>query len=231
MLRPRAHLPLALVLAAAVAIFLAAASSDLASLPVHSAAPSGSQAAITFRKIFKSSYPEFVEIKIDESGSGAFDIRQLDEAANPQPFVSGAALVAKIFALAAKLHNFNGIDLELHRRIANLGQKTFRYEKGPEAHEVTFNYATNADAAALLDLFEGIALEEQHISDLLRTLRYDRLGVNDVLVETDDDYSHNLLPEPQRLLGALDQAAADEAIVDIARRRARSLAARIRSAQ
>jgi len=228
----RAHPPLARVLPAALAILLAAASlAFAASAAVRAPAPPGAHATITFRKIFKSSYPEFVEIKLEDSGSGTFDIRQLEDDANPQPFEAGPALVAKIFSLAAKLHDFNGIDLDLHKRIANLGAKTFRYEKGGEAHEVTFNYTLNPAATELLNIFEGLSRQQQDLSDLLRTLRYDRLGVNDVVVETDDDYSHNLLPEPRRLLAALDQVAADEGIVDIARRRARALAARIRSAQ
>ncbi len=218
-------------LASALAFVLAAVSSAPAALPSASADQSARQATITFRKVFKSSYPEFVEIKIDDSGSGTFDIRQLEDAANPQPFEAGAPLVGKIFSLAARLHNFNGIDLDLHKRLANLGEKTFRYEKGGEEHEVTFNYTLDRSASELLNIFEGLARQEQDLSDLVRTLRYDRLGVNDVVVETDDDYAHNLLPEPQRLLGALDQAAGDERVVDIARRRARDLAARIRSAQ
>ena len=45
---------------------------------------------VTFRKIFKSSYPEFVEIKVSQSGSGTYDIRQLDEEANPSSFEIGA---------------------------------------------------------------------------------------------------------------------------------------------
>jgi len=224
------HLALAPVLAAALAMVLAVASIALAAPPQAPADTSVGQATITFRKVFKSSYPEFVEIKIDESGSGTFDIRQLEDTANPQPFEVGATLVGRIFALAAALHDFNGIDLELHRRLANLGEKTFRYEKDGETHEVTFNYTRDASATELLNIFEGLALQEQELSDLIHNLRYDRLGVNDVLVEMDDDYTHNLLPEPQRLLAALDQAAADENIVDIARRRARALAARIRSA-
>jgi len=186
-------------------------------------------ATITFRKIFKSSYPEFVEIKIRDSGSGTYDIRQLDEEANPQPLALTAQLTQRIFQLAATLHDFEGVDLEVHRRIANLGQKTFRYEKGGDAHEVTFNYTLNDSATQLLNIFEGISREQGDLADLERTRRYDRLGVNDVLLQVEDDYAKKLLPEPDRLLPALDAIAADEKIIDIARDRARGLANRIRN--
>lgn len=188
-------------------------------------------ATITFRKVFKTSYPEFVEIKVTDAGSGTYDIRQLDEDANPQPLELGNGLVQRIFQLAEQLHDFQGVDLEVHRRIANLGQKTFRYEKGGDAHEVTFNYTLNEPASQLLDIFEGIAREQTDLSDLRRTMRYDRLGVNDVLVQVDSDYGKKLLPEPSALLPTLDAIAADEKIIDIARERARTLASKIRGSR
>lgn len=192
------------------------------------AAPQGS-ATITFRKIFKSSYPEFVEIKVTESGTGTFDIRQLDESANPQPLTLGTDLAQRIFQLAAALHDFEGIALEAHRRIANLGQKTFGYEKGGETHEVTFNYTSNESANQLLEIFEGVSREEGDISDLQRTMRYDRLGVNDVMTQVLNDYNQKLLPDPQQLLPTLDAIAKDDQIINIARDKARNLAGKIRT--
>jgi hypothetical protein len=191
--------------------------------------PSSDSPTITYRKIFKSSYPEFVEIKLNESGHGTFDIRQLDEAAVPQPFEIDASLAGRIFALAAKLHNFQGVDLDIHRRIANLGEKSLRYDKGAETHEVKFNYTLDDSASQLAVIFEGLARQTTDLSDLQRTMRYDRLGVNDVLQQIEQDYKNKLFPEPERLLPALDQLAADDKFIDIARQRARSLAGRIRA--
>jgi hypothetical protein len=201
----------------------------LAVAPLALANAAKDDATITFRKIFKSSYPEFVEIKVTDAGFGTYDIRQLDEEASPQPFEIGAPLVQKIFGLAGKLRDFDGIDLDVHRRIANLGQKTFCYERGGVSHEVTFNYTLDPSATQLLDIFEGLSRQQTDLSDLQRTMRYDRLGVNDVLRQIEKDYNRNLLPEPARLLPALDQLAADERFIDIARQRARTLAGRIRN--
>lgn len=184
---------------------------------------------VTFRKIFKSSYPEFVEIKLNQSGAGTADIRQLSDDPNPQPLQIDLVLAHKIFDLAAKLHNFDGIDLEMHRRIANLGQKTFTYESGAETHSVTFNYTLDQSAQQLLDIFENLSREQTDLSDLQRTMRFDRLGVNDELAQIEKDYDHNLLPDPKRFLPALDQLAADDHYVNVARERARALASRIRT--
>ncbi len=195
----------------------------------RAARPFPDGATITFRKVFKTSFPEFTEIKVNESGSGTFDIRQLDEDSSPQPFEVSAPLAHRIFDLAARLRNFNGIDLEIHHRIANLGQKTFQYQRGSEIHETTFNYTLNESASQLLGIFDGLARQEGDLSDLVRAMRYDRLGVNDVLLHVEADYNKKLLPEPENLLPSLDQVAADSHFIDIARGRARTLAGRIRS--
>lgn len=184
---------------------------------------------VTFRKVFKQSFPEFVEIKVSENGQATYDIRQLDEEASPQPFAVSRPLVEKIFQLAAQLHHFDGPSLDIHRKIANLGEKTFRYEKGGEVHETTFNYTLDAGASQLLDLFEGLGREQTDLNNLERAMRYDRLGVNDAVMRLETDYNNKLIPEPDRLLAALDQLAADEKYLDIARQKARTLAGRIRN--
>lgn len=189
----------------------------------------GAGPTITFRKVFKTSYPEFVEIKVTQSGSGTFDIRQLDDDPNPQSFEVSPALAQKIFDLAGKLHDFQGVDLEVHKRLANLGEKTFRYDNGAENHEATFNYTLDPNAAQLEILFEGLTREESDLADLQRTMRYDHLGVNDAVMQIQSDYETKQLPEPDRFLPLLDQLAANTQYIDIARDRARTLAGQIRS--
>ena len=63
---------------------------------------------------------------------------------------------------------------------------------------------------------------------LTRRMRYDRLGINDALLQFETDLNHKLLPEPQAALPMLDQIGNDSRFVDIARQRARTLAERIR---
>ncbi len=201
-----------------------------ASAPARAAA-SPSDATVTYRKVFKTSFPEFVEIKVNEAGVGTYDIRQLDEEAAPQPFEVSPALAQHIFELAARLHDFQGVDLEVHRRLANLGEKTFSYTGGGQTHSTSFNYTLDESAAQLVNLFEGLAKQTSDLSDLVRTMRYDHLGVNDVLLQIENDYNTKQLPEPERLLPTLDQVAGDEKFVDIARQRARNLASKIRGSR
>jgi hypothetical protein len=198
-------------------------------MPAVHANPAG--ATITYRRVFKSSTPEFIEIKISEQGKCTFDIRQLDEDADPQAFEVGPEVQKKIFELASDLKFFAGQNLDIQKKIANLGQKTFRYENGAEVHETSFNYTINASATQLMQIFEGLAKQQMDLTLLQRRAQFDRLGVNDALLQFENDMDHRLLPEPERLLPVLDQISADSHFVEIARSRARALAERIRNSR
>lgn len=214
----------------AIIRFILILTAVLCLMPQGSPSASGSGSSLfTYRRIFKSSTPEFIEIKINQdSDTASYEIRQLEEDPGATPFQVGTALRGRIFELTAKLNYFKGLDLDVHRKIANLGEKTFRWEKGSESHEVKFNYTINPDATQLLQICEGLARQQELIDLLQRRMKYDRLGVNDALLQLETDFSKGVLPEPERLLPILDQISGDSRFVEIARERSRALAERIR---
>ena len=186
-------------------------------------------AKITFRRVFHASTPEFIEISVvEDSDAATFEIRQLEEEAGTSPFFVSAALRAKIFGYAAELHHFQGLDLDVHRKIANLGEKTFLWEQGTQKFETRFNYTLNNTAAQLLQIFEGLARQQEHFVLISRRMKYDRLGIYDALLQFESDLNRGLMPEPGRLVPLLDQISSDNKFVEIARQRARTLADRIR---
>jgi len=192
-------------------------------------APAPCAAKLTFRRVFKGSSPEFIEISVrEDSDVAGYEIRQLDEDAGASPFQVGPALRTKMFDLAAELKHFQGQDLDVHRKIAYLGKKTFHWDCGGEVHEAEFNYTMNPTASQLLQIFEGLARQQEDADLISRRMKYDRLGVNDALLQFESDLNRSLLPEPKRLLPMLEQIAEDTKFVDIARQRSRSLAERIR---
>jgi hypothetical protein len=193
--------------------------------------PFPESATLTYRKIFKDSTPEFTEIKIREDGKGTYEIRQLDEPADAQPFEVSPQLAAKMFELARELNHFRDTQLDVQRRVANLGQKTFRYERGKEAYEASFNYTVHPVANQLLQIFEGLARQQGHLVTLERRMRYDRLGVHEALLRFEADLNRKLIPEPEQLLPALEAIANDPHYLEIARQRARALIQRIRVAR
>ena len=190
--------------------------------------PSSQNAKITFRRIFQGSSPEYVELCIwDDAKTATYEIRQMDDDPGSAPFEVGEALRSKIFGLTAQLHNFQGLDLDVHRKIANLGEKTFRWEQAGVSHETKFNYTLNPAATQLLQIFEGLARQQEHYELITRRMRYDRLGIYDALLQFESDLNRGLLPEPGRLVPLLEQIANDPKFVDVARKRAQLLLGRV----
>jgi hypothetical protein len=190
---------------------------------------SDSPATLMYRRVFKGSVPEFIEVRVTQAGKATYDIRSLQEEPDPQPLEVSDALVAKIFELAGKLNNFQNQQLDVKRRLANLGEKTFRFERGTEAYEATFNYTISPPATQLMMIYEGLARQQEHLETLERRLKYDRLGLQKAILSFETDLNRKILPEPQRLVPVLEKIAADEKVVEIARQRARSLAERLRA--
>jgi hypothetical protein len=181
-----------------------------ASLAESASSSPATGAKLTFRRIFKSSTPEFIEISVrEDSDEATYEIRQLDDDPEKLPFEVSAPLRGKMFELAGQLNRLEGQDLDVHRKIV-------------------FNYTLNTAAAQLLQIFEGLARQQELLMLLERRMKYDRLGINDALLQFESDLNRKLLPEPQRALPALDQIASDTRFVDIARQRARAVAERIR---
>jgi len=211
-------------------VTLALASAEAQAAASTATKVSSQTAKVTFRRVFQGSSPEYIEVCIwDDAKTATYEIRQMDDDPGSAPFEVGDALRSKIFGLTAQLHNFQGLDLDVHRKIANLGEKTFRWEQAGVSHETKFNYTLNPAASQLLQIFEGLARQQEHYELITRRMRYDRLGIYDALLQFESDLNRGLLPEPQRLLPLLEQIANDAKYVDVARKRAQLLISRIHS--
>ena len=183
---------------------------------------------IVYTKFFKGSKPEFVSITVDRSGQTVYKEAVNDE--NPVQFQMTEADTREIFELAEKLDHFKR-QLESGLKVAHMGIKTFRFEDGATANEVKFNYSEDADARTLNDWFERITETEQHFIDLDRTAHFDKLGVNQVLIEIQATYDRKRLMAPQQFLPLLDRVSNNESYLHIARARAAGLAEAFRKNQ
>jgi hypothetical protein len=178
-----------------------------------------------YSKYFKGSVPEYVAITVEQDGQVTY--QQAKEDDNPIKIQLDRASVQEMFDLAEKLGRFQR-PIESGLKIANLGLKTFRFEDGAEHHEVQFNYSQDVNAQALLDMFERINETEQHFANLDRTAHFEKLGVNDVLLQMEASWDRNRLVAPEQFLPLLDRIAKNESYLHISRELAAALADAIR---
>jgi len=178
-----------------------------------------------YSKYFKGSVPEFVAITVERDGNVTYQEAKDDD--NPVHIQLSDAAAGEMFDLAEKLGRFQR-PLESGLKIANLGTKTFRFEDGAEQHEVQFNYSEDVNAQMLLDRFERITETEQHFVNLDRTAHFEKLGVNEVLLQMQVSWDRNRLVAPEQFLPLLDRIANNESYLHISRERAAAIAEAIR---
>jgi hypothetical protein len=184
-------------------------------------------AKLTYSRVFKGSSPEYLQLTVDSNGSGTYEGHKLDEAQSPRLFQLSAVTTQRIFALAGQLHNFKAVELESHKKVANLGQKTLTYQQGEDVNRVVFNFTEDRIARELVDLLEAVAIVEEHIAALEFDMRYDPLGLSQELLQIEVELSHKSLADPEMLLPTLEKIAHGSRFLHLAQARAQQIIERI----
>ncbi|HZO54851.1 MAG TPA: hypothetical protein VFB63_19245 [Bryobacteraceae bacterium] len=183
---------------------------------------------IVYTKSFPGSTPAFVEITVEQSGDVVYKEAVDDQ--QPLKFRLSEEESKQIFELAAKVDHFKR-DLESGLKVARMGDKTYRWEDGAVKNETKFNYTVDLDGRALQELFEKISETEQHVIAVERSVRFDKLGVNKVLLQLQAAMERDRLVATDQFLPWLDRVAKNESYLNMARERAAQIAAVIRNSK
>jgi hypothetical protein len=192
---------------------------------LHAAEP-----RLVFTKTFPGSVPAYVEISTEKNGSVVY--KEAPDDNNPIAIQLTQADSDAMFSLADKLDRFTR-PVESGLKVAFMGKKTFRYDDGSpdqkQPHEVQFNYSADLNAQALLDWFERIAESERNFIELERTVKYDKLGVQNALILIQSSCDQKRLVAPRQFLPLLDRVVKNESYLHMARERAAAFADEIRA--
>jgi len=182
-----------------------------------------SPAKLTYIREFPKSSPEYFAITLTLAGEVSYATAPDDS--QPLTFRLPPALVKQFFEAAARLNNFQGVDLELKpdRKVAFMGKKTLIYESGSTRHQASFNYTENPGARQFADAFEKIGLTERHCLELERIVRFDRLGAYNELQQIQSSMNARELVEPSQFVPLLEKISADSRFMHVAQERARTL--------
>lgn len=187
-------------------------------------------ARITYTRTLPGSVPEYLAVVVNSDGSGSYVGRTLKETDQPRALKLSPATTGQIFALASDLGDFR-VPLESHKKVADLGLKTFTYEQGATRNQVKFNYTTKSTARDLTDLFERIAGVEEHLDTLRYALKYDPLGLPKELLQIQIDLEHNALADPELMVPELQEIANNPRLLHIAQVRAQDILKTVDHAQ
>lgn len=182
-----------------------------------------SLAKLTYLRVLKGSVPEWIAVSVDSSGAGTYDGRRVSDPASPRPLKLSPGTTQNLFRLAHALNDFQNMDLESHKKVADLGQKTLIYEAEGRRSQVEFNYTLRREAQELVDLFERIASVEQHIETLQFSIKYDHLSLPQELLRIQIDLQNKALAEPELMVPTLEEIARNPRLLHLAQARAQNI--------
>lgn len=175
---------------------------------------------VFYSKSFPGSKPEYMEIEIQPTG----DVQYKESAADDLPikFKLLEEERAAIYALVEKLEFFQR-KLESGLPVAKMGEKTYRFSKDGQKHEVKFNYSQDLDAQALQDWFEKMTETVNLFYDLDRTVRFEPLGVNRALLLLESSWDRKRLIGFELYLPLLNRVIKNDRYLNMDRERAARL--------
>lgn len=178
------------------------------------------EARLVLKKQFPGSKPEYTEIRLARDGS--VEYLEAPEDLDPIKFKLAPNESETIFLLSDKLEHFKR-PLESGLKVARVGDKTFVWIRGEERHEVTFNYTLDPDGQTLLDWYERMCESAYHKIELERTVKFDRLGVNQSLLKLEAAWDRKRLVAVDQYIPLLQRVIKNESYLNMARERARKL--------
>jgi len=178
-----------------------------------------------YSKNFPGSVPPYIQVTLDPSGETEY--REAADDDNPLKFKLSEAEVTEVYGLVEQLDYFKH-PVESGLKVAFMGTKTFRVEKGNEKHEVQFNYSEDPAARALWEWFERMTESAEHRIDLDRAAKYDHLGLVKALNLLWSAMDRKRLVGLDQYLPTLDRIVKNENYMHTARAQAAEIADAIR---
>jgi hypothetical protein len=178
-----------------------------------------------YSKSFPGSVPAYVQVTLEKNGEAVY--REAPDDDLPLTFKLTGAETAEIFLLVEKLGSFQH-PVESGLKVAFMGTKTFRLEKGTDKREVQFNYSEDPNAGLLWDWCERLSESAQHRIALERAAKYDKLGVVKALNLLGSAIERKRVVGLEQYLPTLDRIIKNESYMHTARARASEIAEYIR---
>jgi hypothetical protein len=223
----RIALVLALVVCATAGVF-AQASNPSPEPPTASA--DSVPPIITFQQVWDQALPPYFSVGVDGAGKATYHSSpQANNTGDPYDlkFNLSEEAKTKIFDLAKQLKFFQG-DFDYKKsRIAFTGTKTLRFKNGKEEHQTSYNWSDNLSMQEITKIFQNISETIELGRSISDKYRFDKLGVDAEMKKLEQAAKDDRTAELQAISPILTKIAKDPGMMNITRRRAESLLAKI----
>ncbi len=183
---------------------------------------------VTFELNWRQADPRWYLISVDSTGYASYRSEPRTEP-NETPgdpfelrFTASEPTRTEVFQLAQQLNDFKG-NFESKSKVAQTGIKTLTYRQGSEDNHTSLNYSDNPKMNELISLFQKMSTTFELSRKLDYDLRFDKLGLDRDLKSLEHLEAQHDLAELQVIAPTLERIVNDNAIMNIARQRARRL--------
>ena len=193
------------------------------------AAAAPDQPSVRFSFDWSQGFPwQTYSITVQSDGKSSFNGTPHADGTNDadpyqQDFTMSAANRQKIFELAQKLNYFQGNFASPMKHIAQTGQKTLQYQSPQAQGSTTYNWSQNPDVEELTRLFGAVATTIDFGRKLAFQYRYDKLGMDKLLKELEDQQASHSVEELSIIAPMLRKIANDPNLMNISRQSAQRL--------
>jgi hypothetical protein len=204
-----------------------------ANLPVPeppTAPPESVPPFIIFSQAWDQAIPPYFSVGVDGAGRATYhSTAKANNLGDPYDlkFALSEETRAKIFDLARQLNFFRGNFDYKKSRIAFTGTKTLRFKNGKEEYWTSYNWSDNLSMQEMTRIFQNMSETIELGRSIADKYRYDKLGVDAEMKKLEQAAKDNRTAELQSLSPILTRIAKDPSMMNITRRRAEFLLAKI----
>jgi hypothetical protein len=183
---------------------------------------------VTFELNWRVAEPQYYKISVEPTGNASYQSQPLGQEGTTSGdpymlrFIASEPTRTKVFQLAQELNYFKG-NFETRSKVAQTGTKTLTYRFGDKETKTTLNYSDSPLMNELIGIFLKMSSTFEMGRKLDYDLRYDKLGLDRDLKSMEEMNKSHQLIEMQVIAPTLQHIASDQAIMNIARQRARRL--------
>jgi hypothetical protein len=185
---------------------------------------------VAFSQTWPDAIPPFYSIAVESSGRASYHSTSKPPATGDPydlKFTVSEPTRNKIFDLAKRLNYFR-TDFDYKRsRIAFTGTKTLVFQNGDEKHETSYNWSDNLAIQQITRLFQNMSETIEIGRVVAEKYRFDKLGVDAAMKRLEEATKDDRTAELQTIQPILSKIAKDPGMMNITRRRAELLLAKI----
>lgn len=192
--------------------------------------PDATPPIVIFTQSWPDAFPPFYSIAVDSTGRANYhSTPKTPGSGDPYDLKFTLSMEARtrVFDLAKTLKFFQGNFDYKKSKIAYTGTKTLYFLNGKEEHQTSYNWSDNIAMQQLTKLFQDTSETIELGRMIAEKYRFDKLGVDAEVKKLEQASKDNRVAELQAIQPILSRIANDSNMMNITRRRAESLLARI----